>query len=295
MRVSPAPGGSSPRWIIGLCVAAMVLTAGAPAEAQSGRGMGGGGPAIAPMELPKGVDPALAAAFAPMHATPDLLTRRGFFETGLKPVYPSEAKCPAVTSPFASRTRSDGSRRAPRFFGGLHGGMDIPADDGTPVLAMASGTVVHATRGQGIGGIGMVIQHSPDDTGLQAWIYTEYKHLRSMPPFAVGDKVKRGQTIADVGDTGTTGGHYGEEGFTHLHLSAFMSPQSGYVSDRLFVPLDGHWLDPLAIFKGPPLASSEIAALPAAQKSVRFGYQTTSGKTVPADAKVIWPLPCSGG
>ena len=245
------------------------------------------------MELPKGVDPTLAAAFAPMHATPDLMSRRGFLETELKPIYPSAAKCPVVTSPFGSRTRSDGSRRAPRFFGGLHGGMDIPADDATPVLAVASGTVVHATKGQGIGGIGLVLQHSPDDTGLQAWIYTEYKHLRSMPAFAVGDKVKLGQTIAEVGDTGTTGGHYGEEGFTHLHLSAFMSPQAGFVSDRLFVPLDGQWLDPLAIFKGSPLASAEIASLPAAQKSVRFGYLTTSGKIVPPDAKVIWPLPCS--
>lgn len=278
----------------GVCIVIALLGAVSSAKAQSGRGMGGGGPSIAPMELPKGVDPTLAAAFAPMHATPDLMNRRGFLETGLKPVYPPEVKCPAVTSPFASRTRSDGSRRAPRFFGGLHGGMDIPANDGTPVLAVASGTVVHTTKGQGIGGIGLVVQHAPDDTGLPAWVYTEYKHLRSMPPLAIGDKVKRGQAIAEVGDTGTTGGHYGEEGFTHLHLSAFMSPQSGFVSDRLFVPLDGQWLDPLAIFRGPPLASAEIAPLPAAQKAVRFGYQTTAGKTVPADAKIVWPLPCSG-
>lgn len=273
---------------------AILLIAITPAGAQLRRG-GSGPPVMSPPELPAGVDPDLAAAFGPMQATPAAMRQRGFLETGLKPAYPPDAGCPAVTSPFASRSRSDGSPRSRRFFDGLHGGMDIPAPDGTPVLAVAAGTVVHMTTGASIGGIGMVLQHSPDDTGLPAWIYTEYKHLRSVPTLAIGDKIKRGQVVAAVGDTGTAGGHYGEEGFTHLHLSAFMSPQAGFVAARSFIPLDGQWLDPLAIFRGPPLASAEIASLPATQKSVRFGYQTTSGKIVPETAKVIWPLPCAGG
>lgn len=276
-----------------LATTLLLLHTTAPAEAQQRRG--GSGPAVsAPSELPAGVDPALAAAFGPMLATPEAMRQRGFFATGLTADYPSNVRCPAVTSPFASRTRSDGSPRSRRFFDGLHGGMDIPAPDGTPVLAVAAGTVVHVTKGESIGGIGMVLQHSPDDTGLPAWIYTEYKHLRSLPALAVGDKVALGQVIANVGDTGTTGGHYGEEGFTHLHLSAFFSPQDGFVSARLFMPLDGQWLDPLAIYRGPPLASADIASLPATQKTVRIGYRTASGKTVPATAKVIWPLPCAG-
>ncbi len=265
-----------------------------PADAQQRRG--GSGPAVsAPSELPAGVDPALAAAFGPMLATPEGMRQRGFFATGLVAVSPAEARCPSVTSPFASRTRSDGSPRLRRFFDGLHGGMDIPAPEGTDVLAVAAGTVVHLTKGESIGGIGLVLQHAPGDTGLPVWVYTEYKHLRSMPALSIGDKVALGQVIASVGDTGTVGGHYGEEGFTHLHLSAFFSPQAGFVSARLFMPLEGQWLDPLALYRGPPLASADIVTLPAAQKQIRFAYRTTAGKTVPADAKLIWPLPCVGG
>lgn len=249
----------------------------------------------APPEFPAGTDPSLVAAFGPMQATPDGMRRRGFLATGLTAEYPSEVRCPALTSPFASRTRSDGSPRSRRFFDGLHGGMDIPAPEGTDVLAVAAGTVVHISRGESIGGIGMVLQHAPDDIGLPVWVYTEYKHLRSMPSLGLGDRVSLGQVIASVGDTGTVGGHYGEEGFSHLHLSAFFSSQSGFVSARLFMPLDGQWLDPLAIFRGPPLASADIVALPAAQKRVRFAYRTTAGSIFPAGAKAIWPIPCVSG
>ena len=52
--------------------------------------------------------------------------------------------------------------------------------------------------------------------------------------------------------------------------------------------------DPLALYRGAPLASADITPLPAAQKQVRFAYRTTAGKTVPGDAKIIWPLPCLG-
>lgn len=279
--------------VVLLATTFLLLHATVPAVAQQRRG--GSGPAVsAPSELPAGVDPALAAAFGPMLATPEGMRQRGFFATGLTAIYPVEARCPSVTSPFASRTRSDGSPRQRRFFDGLHGGMDIPAPDGTNVLAVAAGTVVHVAKGESIGGIGMVLQHAPDDTGLPVWVYTEYKHLRSMPALGIGEKVTLGQVIATVGDTGTVGGHYGEEGFTHLHLSAFFSPQSGFVSARLFMPLDGQWLDPLALYRGAPLASADITPLSAAQKQVRFAYRTTAGKTVPEDAKIIWPLPCLG-
>ncbi len=294
MKPPPADGGRVWRIAAAFATAVLLLVATAPAGAQQRR-IGSGPPVTTPSELPAGVSPDLAAAFGPMLATPAGMRQRGFFETGLKPVYPSDAKCPVVTSPFASWTRSDGSPRSRRFFDGLHSGIDIPAPDETPILAVAAGTVVHVTKGESIGGIGIVLQHAPGDTGLPVWIYTEYKHLRSMPALDVGDRVTLGQVIANVGATGTAGGHYGEEGFTHLHLSAFFSPQADFVSTRFFMPLDGQWLDPLVIYRGPPFASADIAPLPAAEKAVRFGYRTTSGKTSPENARVIWPLPCSGG
>ncbi len=231
-------------------------------------------------------------AFSPIMSELGAMKARGFFSTGLKPVYPKAAECPAVTSPFASRSRGDGSWRNDRFYNGYHGGMDIPAEEGTPVLAVAGGKVIRKKEGMGIGGVGILLQHSPEDTGLPAWIYTEYKHLREMPDIAIGQRVKMGEVIAHAGATGTTGGHYGPLGHSHLHLTAFFAPGSEFRAKRIFVPKDGQWLDPLALFRGAPLASAGIRALPEDQKAVKFAYKTTEGKLVPEGAKVVWPFAC---
>ena len=160
------------------------------------------------------------AAFSPIKAKLDVMQARGFVATGLTPVYPADADCPPGTSDFASRTRSDGSRRSRKFYKGFHGGYDIPAEEGRPVVAIADGTVVHKNEGLSIGGIGVILQHAPEDTDLGVWIYTEYKHLKEMPDLQLGQRLERGQQIGPSGKTGTIGGHYGSAGFAHLHLTA---------------------------------------------------------------------------
>jgi murein DD-endopeptidase MepM/ murein hydrolase activator NlpD len=83
-----------------------------------------------------------------------------------------------------------------------HDGIDLAAPSGTPVLAAADGTVVHA-----------VVDHGSDPRGR--WLtlrhaggtVTYYGHLHQIN-VAVSQEVRRGDTIATVGSTGySTGPH----------------------------------------------------------------------------------------
>ncbi len=238
-------------------------------------------------------DAETVGAFFPQRADPDAMRKRGFFATGLRPIYPPDATCFEADSLFAATTRGDGSRRAPRFYAGHHGGLDIPAPEGTPIVTVADGAVVHLSEGESIGGIGVVLQHTPEATGLPVWTYTEYKHLREMPDLTIGQKVKVGEVIATVGKTGTVGSRaYGAAGHAHLHLTAWYGSSDNYRSGRMLIPLDGYWMDPLALFRGPPVASGEIEKLPPAAKKVPLPYKGADGRIVPAGAKVVWPLVC---
>ena len=238
-------------------------------------------------------DAEIIGAFFPQRADLAAMRKRGFFATGLRPVYPPGATCFEADSLFATTTRGNGSRRSPRFYVGYHGGLDIPAPEGTPIVAVADGAVVHLGEGDSIGGIGVVLQHAPEETGLPVWTYTEYKHLREMPGLKIGQKVKMGEVIATVGKTGTVGTPaYGAAGHAHLHLTAWYGSGDRYRSGRMLIPLDGYWMDPLALFRGPPVASIEIEKLPEAAKKVPLPYKGADGRIVPSDAKVVWPLVC---
>lgn len=282
---------------------ALAFTLPQVADAQMGmgkrgkRGMMGGGDGMMGRggEGPPGGGGGLRAAFLPMGAELDAMRERGFFATGLEPVYPGDADCLKIDSPFASQKRYDGSWRNQRYYHGYHGGADMSADEGTPILAVADGTVVHKSGGGGgIGGIGIVLQHAPDDTGLGVWAYTEYKHLREMPDLAEGQRVRMGEVIAFAGKTGTTGGRaYGPAGHSHLHLTAFYSESDGYMAKRMLIPEDGWWMDPVALFKAPPIDSATLKDLPDSEKRVVIPYKTTDGHIVPEGTKVVWPFACS--
>lgn len=245
------------------------------------------------MQLAQGLEPDAVRAFVPRQATVDAMRKRGFFETGLKPGYPDDADCAHVTSAFGVSTRSDGSRRSGRFYQGYHGGMDIPAAEGTPLLAMADGKVVHLRRSGGIGGLAIVLQHAPSNTGLTVWSYTEYKHIQELPDLSLGQRVRRGAEIARVGNTGTRGRHYGPAGFAHLHLTAFFSQTDKYEIRRMLIPVRGQWMDLLAFFAGSAVDSFTLRNLPDGQKVVPIAYMSTDGVIVPSGATVIWPLACT--
>jgi murein DD-endopeptidase MepM/ murein hydrolase activator NlpD len=83
-----------------------------------------------------------------------------------------------------------------------HTGQDFAAPIGTPVHALADGTVIFASY-DGAYGNKIAIQHAG---GLVTW----YAHLSAFE-VQLGDKVVAGQLIGKVGDTGNTTG-------PHLHL-----------------------------------------------------------------------------
>ncbi|WP_170272141.1 murein hydrolase activator EnvC family protein [Clostridium tarantellae] len=81
----------------------------------------------------------------------------------------------------------------------LHTGVDFPAPAGTPVVAAKSGTIIMSTYNTAYGNI-VGIDHG---SGLVTFYAHNTERLVS-----VGQKVKKGQTIATVGTTGySTGNH----------------------------------------------------------------------------------------
>lgn len=234
--------------------------------------------------------------FHPTRASLSGLRERGLEETGLVAVYPKNAVCPQADSFFADSKRGDGTARNPRFNYGMHAGLDIPSPEGTPILAIADGTVVAKKEEtpDGIGGIGIIIQHAPTDTGYSVWTYTRYKHLKEMPALEIGARVKIGQKIGDTGTSGTAGRHYGGGGHSHLHLDLFVSPDDKYFSGEVvFFPINGQMADPLAMFRGEPMDTTSVRKLSADRKKVTIPYITESGKVVNSGkARVIWPYAC---
>ena len=91
----------------------------------------------------------------------------------------------------------------------IHDAIDIMADEGTPVLAAADGTVEKLFFSPGGGGITAYVR-SPD----QRWTYY-YAHLQGYAPgLAEGRQVKRGQVIGRVGHTGNA-----NSAGPHLHFA----------------------------------------------------------------------------
>ncbi|WP_299182621.1 M23 family metallopeptidase [uncultured Neptuniibacter sp.] len=238
---------------------------------------------------------AKAKAFIPPKATREMMKRFGFIATGLSPVYPETFSCPQMGSGFATPYRTDGSSRSRRFFQGLHGGFDIPQAKGVPLIAMADGELIlrHEGQADGIGGKGIWMRHSPEQTGLDKWLFIEYKHLDKLPDLEEGAMIRMGQPVGETGNSGTTGGHYGAAGFYHLHMTAFWSDSPEFSFKRVLIPKEGEWLDPLALFRGGSLDSNQLKALPSDQKAVPIHFISSDGSFHPAGTRIIWPYACS--
>jgi lysostaphin len=101
---------------------------------------------------------------------------------------------------------------------GFHSGIDLAASVGSPVLAIADGTIAFAGK-QGAYGNLVVINHAE---GLQ----TRYAQLASLK-VKVGQVVKRGQAIATVGMTGNPSSKE-----PHLHFEVRSRSGLGWVADN---------------------------------------------------------------
>ena len=85
-------------------------------------------------------------------------------------------------------------------WGKMHKGLDIAADSGEPVYAVAAGQVIYA--GDGLSGYGnvVILKHDNKVTSL-------YAHNSALK-VKVGDEVKQGDLVALLGSTGhSTGPH----------------------------------------------------------------------------------------
>lgn len=108
-----------------------------------------------------------------------------------------------VSSPF-------GYRICPFHGQELHGGCDIPAPGGTPIMAAKSGVVVISTYSSSYGNY-VVIAHSDGSRTL-------YAH-QSQRAVSAGQTVSQGQVIGYVGSTGSSTGN-------HLHFELWLNSSS---------------------------------------------------------------------
>ncbi|WP_232699743.1 murein hydrolase activator EnvC family protein [Brevibacillus daliensis] len=93
-----------------------------------------------------------------------------------------------------------------------HDGLDMAAPKGTTISAAEEGIVIYASTMRGYGNT-VVIQHNNE-------ISTLYGHIREGGiKVSVGQKVKRGQKIAEVGSTGRSTGN-------HLHFTVLKNGRS---------------------------------------------------------------------
>lgn len=87
------------------------------------------------------------------------------------------------------------------------GAIDFPEPQGTPIYAVADGTVLNSAN-MGAGGNMATIRHE-DGT------ITGYAHMVELPLVKVGEQVKAGQIIGFVGSTGRSTG-------PHLHFESWV-------------------------------------------------------------------------
>jgi murein DD-endopeptidase MepM/ murein hydrolase activator NlpD len=148
--------------------------------------------------------------------------------------------------------------------GALHMGLDFPADVGTPIVAAAGGVVINTENHHAYGQM-VDIDHG---NGL----VTRYAHASKLLVKA-GDLVKRGQAVANVGNTGRSTG-------PHLHFE---------------VLVDGVPQNPARFLAGrgtPPAPNAAVAAAPAVVAEPR---PRRTRKAQPAQADSATPEPALPG
>ena len=119
-------------------------------------------------------------------------------------IFPLEDTSVEVTNPYGWQEHPVTKQKS------LHSGVDLAADYGTNVLAVADGTVLDCSYDAAFGYI-LTLEH---ENGVQ----TQYAHLSE---FLVefGDVVRQGQIIAKTGDSGWTTG-------PHLHLGVLINGET---------------------------------------------------------------------
>jgi murein DD-endopeptidase MepM/ murein hydrolase activator NlpD len=114
-------------------------------------------------------------------------------------------------------------------WGVMHDGIDLAGPLGSPIVAVGDGVVVEAGPAGGFG-LWVVIRHANGDYSIYGHMYQYY--------VAVGQHVRAGQHIADIGANGQSTG-------PHLHFGVSHSSPTGPYIDP--VP----WLEARGVDVGP--------------------------------------------
>ena len=210
---------------------------------------------------------------------------RGVIETGLRPVFVNGGRCPGIDS---EKWAIDYAMK--RSWPALHKGVDIPQPRGTPVRAVSDGTVVGKFENPGNRkGIEIMLRHTPEQTGLPFWIYTQYTHLLEIPPLPIGAQVRMGDEIGRTANTGKAGKKLRRDA---LHFAVMYSTSPLWSNDGdVVTPKDGFFMDPNAFYRlSPPWDSASVKAL--ADKQVAVPYMDQSGRAFPPGTQRIWPYRC---
>ena len=112
-----------------------------------------------------------------------------------------------------------------------HSGVDWARPEGTPIPAIANGTIVLQQFSQVLGNVSVLRVMDKDK---KLW-YVGYCHLKA-EGLPVGTKVQEGDTIAFVGNTGSASSG------AHLHLTV------GDTIKSVFGPTDSK-IDPIEFIK----------------------------------------------
>ncbi|MCF8150563.1 MAG: M23 family metallopeptidase [Burkholderiaceae bacterium] len=217
--------------------------------------------------------------------------------TGLAPIFPEKFSCDPIASPYGSPYRFDGSVRRQDRNSGLHGGLDISLNDGSPLLAVAAGKVIAKGEGGNLEGFYLWLLHAPADTGLPFWSFTKYQHLIELPSINVGDQIAVGQLVARSGLTGTVGPAFGPQGYPHLHMSLHVAPGPEFIlggeGKSTVSPKDGKLSDPMLLFMPADSKFDQAAELPDARKRLPVAIVGRDSRIHPAGSKVVWPVFCA--
>ncbi len=156
----------------------------------------------------------------------------------------------------------------------LHTGLDFQANTGTPILAAAGGVVVTQEFHPEYGNM-IEVDHGKD-------LMTRYAHT-SRAYVKKGDLIKRGQRIADVGNTGRSTG-------PHLHFEVLVR---GVPQDPQKFLTAGRNLPVQQVAMAPAGVATGAAAQPAAVTPTPAPAQQPVARpaTVPVAAAPVAPAP----
>ena len=118
---------------------------------------------------------------------------------GVKPVVYPMNRHHKAGSPYGWRQHPIKKKRS------LHKGQDIPCKRGTPIRAVAGGTVIVSKRSQSAGKYIEIEHPSKTHTVTTRYMHMRVRHIRE------GDTVAMGQRIGSCGSTGMSTG-------PHLHF-----------------------------------------------------------------------------